>query len=124
MVFVFGSNEAGIHGAGAAKYANQFHGAIMRVGYGHHGNSFALPTKDVHIRSLPLEAVMIYVEMFLTYARLRCDLDFKVTRVGCGLAGFKDYDIAPMFKGAPSNCHFDSAWSPYLGAQHNYWGTV
>lgn len=123
MIFVFGSNEKGIHGAGAARYARTHHGAVYGIGYGHHANSFALPTKDIFIQTLPLQVVHNYVEMFLTYARLNCHLEFQVTRVGCGLAGFMDCDIAPMFKGAPSNCLFDTEWKQYLGEDHRYWGT-
>lgn len=102
-VFVFGSNLSGVHGAGAARYAFLNKGAVMGMGEGHFGDSYALPTKDVRIETLPIERVKTYVERFLEYARENPDLTFEVTRVGCGLAGFVDSDIAPLFKGAPSN---------------------
>jgi len=124
MIFVFGSNLAGVHGAGAAKYAMNVMGAQYGVGVGRTGNCYALPTKDMRIRTLPLSVISIHVRDFLQYAEEHPDLTFKVTRLGCGLAGYYDSDIAPMFKGAPDNCLFDTAWSPYLGAQHKYWGTV
>lgn len=123
MIFVFGSNLAGRHGAGAAAYAHKFEGAVYLKGIGHYGNSYALPTKDSNIRSLDLEDIAAFVDLFLQYAEFNPELQFKVTRIGCGLAGLKDSDIAPMFKNAPANCYFDNAWSPYLGAQHNYWGS-
>ena len=47
---------------------------------------------------------------FLAYARAHPELTFEVTRVGCGLAGYTDADIAPLFKGAPSNCTLPDGW--------------
>lgn len=122
-VFVFGSNESGIHGAGAAKVAMQKHGAKWGKCYGHHGDSFAIPTKDEDIGVMPLERIASYVEGFLAYARGHRKLKFKVTAIGCGLAGYRHEDIAPMFRMAPSNCSFDEAWKPWLGEDHKYWGT-
>lgn len=123
MIFVFGSNEAGIHGAGAARYALDQHGARWKRGFGHFGNSYAIPTKDQRIETLPFEKVKSYVKAFLEYAESKPRLTFQVTRIGCGLAGFTDQQIAPLFKGAPSNCQFDEAWKPILGEQFTYWGT-
>lgn len=123
MVFVFGSNLAGVHGAGAAKAALERHGAKYGVSIGHHGNSYALPTKDENIRTLPMSNVEVHVATFIDYARRNPDLLFQVTQVGCGLAGLQSQDIAPMFIDAPSNCLFDEAWKQYLGDDANYWGT-
>lgn len=95
----------------------------MGVGYGFTGNSFAIPTKDHDIQSLPLKDIETYVELFIQAAKYHSDKTFAVTRVGCGLAGYKDKEIAPMFKDAPSNCHFDNAWKPLLGEDRTYWGT-
>ena len=99
-VFVFDSNEAGIHGAGAAKYARLHHGAIMGQGIGLQGSSYALPTKGVNISFMPLEDIGRHVSAFIQFTKIRPDLTFRVTRVGCGLAGFTDEDIAPLFKEA------------------------
>lgn len=122
--FVFGSNEAGIHGAGAALTAYKKHGARYGSSYGHYGQSFAIPTKDKNIEyALPLETIQKYVDGFLVYAAGRKKLTFTVTRIGCGLAGLKDADIAPMFKDAPDNCEFDETWRPWLGDSVKYWGT-
>lgn len=123
MVFVFGSNESGIHGAGAAKYAYEKKGARWGKCYGHLGDSFAIPTKDEFIETMPLERIQQYVEGFLAYAKGHRKVNFQVTCIGCGLAGLKHKDIAPMFKDAPSNCYFDELWRPYLGDDHEYWGT-
>jgi len=99
QVFVFGSNEAGIHGAGAAKLAEKKFGAIMGVGYGPQGKSFAVPTKDKSIRTLPLEAIELYIKNFLLDATLFPDKEFLVTKIGCGLAGYSEAEIANLFKG-------------------------
>lgn len=123
MVFVFGSNESGVHGAGAAKFAYEKKGARWGKCYGHHGDSFAIPTKDEFIETMPLERIQQYVQGFLAYAKGHRKLTFQVTCIGCGLAGLKHEDIAPMFKNAPKNCHFDELWRPYLGDDHEYWGT-
>lgn len=123
MIFVFGSNLRGLHGAGAAKFAHKKHGAVMGKGIGRAGNSYAIPTKDFNIKTLPLEDVMDHVQRFIIHARYSKDT-FQVTRIGCGLAGFRDEDIAPLFKGASPNCQFDEAWKPILGDDYKYWGHV
>lgn len=122
MVFVFGSNEAGIHGAGAAKTALHLYGAVLGKGHGHYGNSYALPTKSPGLRTLRGRVIHEYVDTFLAYAKEHSELNFMVTRVGCGLAGLKDSDIAPMFKNAPDNCYFDKVWEQYL-INPKVWGT-
>jgi hypothetical protein len=124
MVFVFGSNAAGIHGAGAAKFAWKSKGARYGKGYGHFGDSFAIPTKNEDILTLPLDRIKMYVDGFIAYAIDHRKVLFQVTRIGCGLAGYRDKDIAPMFVNAPKNCYFDEAWRPILGDDHNYWGTM
>jgi hypothetical protein len=123
MVFVFGSNEAGRHGRGAALEALHYHGAIYGCGFGHVGNSYAIPTKDISIITLPLFRVEHYVKVFMEYAEYYYDFEFKVTRVGCGLAAYTDMEIAPLFRGSPINCYFDTAWEPCLGPGYKYWGT-
>lgn len=122
-IMVFGSNESGIHGAGAAKFAYEKKGARFGKCYGHHGDSFAIPTKNEFIETMPLERIQQYVEGFLAYAAGHRKLEFQVTCIGCGLAGLTHEQIAPMFKDAPKNCYFDELWRPYLGDSHNYWGT-
>ena len=108
QVFVFGSNEAGIHGAGAAKTALEKFGARMYQGIGHFGQSFAIPTKDKNIKTLPLTAIRSYVNIFINYAKSHPEL---LTRIGCGLAGYSDDDIAPLFKGKIlSNIIYPKEW--------------
>ncbi|MEO7397018.1 MAG: hypothetical protein ABIW84_00485, partial [Ilumatobacteraceae bacterium] len=110
-IFVFGSNRKGIHGSGAALSAIRFWGAVYGEGEGLHGQSYALPTKETPQRSLSLEEVEEHVDRFISYAWGRSNLQFKVTRVGCGLAGFTDAQIAPMFAKVPPNVSFfEPSW--------------
>lgn len=101
-IFVFGSNLAGRHGKGAALEAKLNWGAIYGQGAGLQGNSYAIPTKDHALRSLPLTEINKYVKTFIKFAAkhwiVNSDFYFIVTPVGCGLAGYSYYDIAPMFK--------------------------
>lgn len=100
-VFVFGSNEAFRHGAGAAKAALAF-GAHHGVGPVC-GQTYGISTKDSDIRTLPLEDIAIHVEHFIEYATAHIELTFLVTAIGTGLAGYKASDIAPLFRGVPAN---------------------
>lgn len=104
-IFVFGSNLAGRHGKGAALHALKYHGAIYGEGFGHMGNSYAIPTKGTTLETLPLSRIKQYIDHFIRFAKMNPHFEFNVTRVGCGLAGYKDSDIAPMFKNAPDNCY-------------------
>lgn len=122
FVFVFGSNEAGIHGAGAALFARKHHGALQRVGVGHQGNSYAIPTKDYNIQTLPLWKIQEYVDQFIVYAKEHPEHIFQVTSIGTGLAGYKIGQIAPLFRDAPYNCQFDKSWMWCL-PNHASWGT-
>ncbi|WP_051080013.1 A1S_2505 family phage non-structural protein [Thioalkalivibrio thiocyanodenitrificans] len=109
-VFVFGSNEAGRHGAGAARFAQTTRGAEPGVGVGPTGSAYALPTKDKQIETLELDAVRRYVQSFLAHARAHPDQLFQVTRIGCGLAGFDDAQIAPLFKERSANVLLPGIW--------------
>ena len=100
-IFVFGSNLSGIHGAGAAKIAVDF-GAVYGKGVGLYGNSYAIPTKDENITTLPLSKIEVYVNDFIKFAEKNIKYNFIVTKIGCGLAGFRIEDIAPLFKNALS----------------------
>lgn len=113
-IFVFGSNLRGVHGAGAAKCALEEHGAIYGCGIGMQGNSYAIPTKDWNIRTLPLGQIHIHVEHFIRFAKANPDLTFQVTRIGCGLAGYTPEVIAPMFKGVPDNCEMPEDFKPWI----------
>ena len=91
-VFVFGSNLAGKHGGGAARMAYIHFGAIMGKGVGLQGQSYAIPTMQGGV-----ETIQPYVDEFIEFARNHDNLFFYVTRIGCGIAGFRDEEIAPLF---------------------------
>lgn len=96
-IFVFGSNLAGRHGKGAALFARQKHGAIYGQGVGLQGSSYGIPTKDASIKTLPLSDINKYVKDFIAFADKNNNLQFMVTPIGCGLAGYTPEQIAPMF---------------------------
>ncbi len=98
QIFVFGSNLAGIHGGGAAFDALSKFGAIYGQGIGLQGSSYAIPTKDDNIETLPLAIIEKYIVDFIEFAKSRPDLEFLVTQVGCGLAGYSIEEISSIFK--------------------------
>lgn len=127
MIFVFGSNLKGVHGAGAARHAYKNHGAVWGYGSGRSGNSYALPTKIGPWGTMDLDMIRRSVILFLGYADAHPDLKFKITQIGCGLARKTKEDIAPMFKRIipiPSNCYFDTAWRELLPEGTHFWGSV
>lgn len=114
-IFVFGSNLAGRHGAGSAKVAREKFGAQAGCGQGPSEHSYAIPTKDEQIESRTLFDIQTSVLRFSHYTRKNPDLKFFATAIGCGLAGHKNEDIAPMFQFCNAdNCSFPDAWMPYL----------
>lgn len=94
-IFVFGSNLAGVHGGGAARIARIKFGAIMGQGVGLQGQSYAIPTMQGGV-----DTIRPYVDEFISFAKAHPELTFLVTRIGCGIAGFQDWEIAPLFVGA------------------------
>lgn len=106
-VFVFGSNLDGAHGAGAAKIARERFGAIWGQGIGLQGQSYGIPTMHGGI-----EEIKPYVDEFIEFARSRPELTFLVTRVGCGIAGVYDSEMAPLFAQAVSipNIHLPGSF--------------
>lgn len=122
MIFVFGSNENGRHGAGAALYAYRHKKAIYGASFGIMGQSFAIPTMDWRLRPLTVELISKYSEIFMDFAERTGGTEYQVTCIGCGLGGKTHKDIAPIFKTAPSNCYFDSLWESYLPGK-KFWGS-
>ena len=113
--FVFGSNEAGRHGKGAALCAKQYFGAVYGQAHGEQGSSYALATKDDSLRALSLDTIAENVRVFLLHAKNHPHKQFAVTRVGCGLAGYRDEEIAPMFKDIGSNVYFlEESWKEFM----------
>ena len=91
-IFVFGSNLRGFHSGGAARAAMDKFGAEWGIGVGLTGQTYAIPTMHGGV-----DAIKPYVDEFVEYAKAHSELKFLVTRVGCGIAGFRDKDIAPLF---------------------------
>ena len=94
-IFVFGSNLQGMHGGGAARIAYKSFGAEWGVGKGLTGRTYAIPTMQGGV-----ETIAPYVDDFIAFAKEHTELRFLVTRIGCGIAGFRDADIAPLFAAA------------------------
>lgn len=119
-IWVFGSNLAGRHGKGAARVAHVNFQARYGVGRGRTGNAYAVPTKDKHMNVLPLDEIKASVDRFIEYVELNPRLQFYMTRVACGLAGYTDAEIAPMF--APlagrTGISWPEDWRPYLIQQN------
>lgn len=97
QVFVFGSNLNGYHSGGAARLAHDKFGAIWGVGNGKQGNSYAIPTIGKDGRTLSVKHIEAFVAEFIYFAETHHDLIFLVTEIGCGIAGHKIDDIAPLF---------------------------
>lgn len=108
-IFVFGSNLAGMHGGGAARVAADLFGAVWGQGVGLQGQSYAIPTMQGGV-----ETIKPYVDDFIAFAKEHQELKFLVTRIGCGIAGFKDEEIAPLFDEAKN---LSNVWLPkkFLG---------
>ena len=94
-IFVFGSNLKGMHGGGAAYIAYRKFGAIMGQGVGLQGQSYGIPTMQGGV-----DTIRPYVDEFIQFAKEHPTLTFLVTRIGCGIAGFTDDEISPLFEKA------------------------
>ena len=94
-IFVFGSNLAGAHGGGAALLAYRKFGAIWGQGVGLQGQSYGIPTMQGGV-----ETIAPYVDEFIAFAEAHPELTFFVTKIGCGIAGFSEAEISPLFKAA------------------------
>lgn len=111
QIFVFGSNLAGQHGGGAARQAYEAFGAIWGQGSGLQGQSYGIPTMQGGV-----ETIAPYVQEFITFAISHPKNDFLVTRIGCGIAGFTDAQIAPLFQEAYAleNVFLPIEWNPLV----------
>lgn len=94
-IFVFGSNLSGMHGGGAARLAYRKFGAIWGQGVGLQGQSYGIPTMQGGV-----DTIKPYVDEFIEFAKTHPQLNFLVTEIGCGIAGFSVEEIAPLFEQA------------------------
>ncbi len=113
-VFVFGSNRAGRHGAGAAKLALKW-GAKYGQGHGRQGKTYAIATLDELLRKVPLDNIEQEVNEFIWYAAQNLNDTFLVTEIGCGLAGYRVDEIAPMF----DHCNLPNVLLPKRFNEYN-----
>lgn len=113
-VFVFGSNLAGQHSAGAARTALEHFGAVMGVGRGWSGQSYAIPTMNEHLQQMPLSQIQHYIDDFKIYTKNHSKNKYFITSLGCGIAGYKVEEIAPMFKGISRNVIFPQSFRPFV----------
>ena len=114
-IFVFGSNLEGMHMGGAARVAHQEFGAEWGVGDGPTGRCYAIPTMHGG-----LESIRPYAEKFIAYAKEHPMNRFLLTRVGCGIAGFKDIDMAQLFEDALDvpNIAYPRLWLPFMAINY------
>jgi hypothetical protein len=97
QIFVFGSNLAGKHNGGGAKIAFEKFGAIYGQGVGSQGQSYAIPTLGFNFEKIPLAEIRTYIDLFFNYAYNHPQYEFLVTKIGCGIAGYRISEIAPLF---------------------------
>ena len=103
-IFVFGSNLQGYHGGGAARLAMNQWGAVWGQGTGLQGQTYAIPTMQGGIGT-----IRPYIDQFIKFAQNDPERTFLVTEIGCGIAGFRPADIAPLFKNA---INIPNIWLP------------
>ena len=103
-IFVFGSNLQGYHGGGAARLAMNQWGAVWGQGTGLPGQTYAIPTMQGGIGT-----IRPYIDQFIKFAQNDPERTFLVTEIGCGIAGFRPADIAPLFKNA---INIPNIWLP------------
>lgn len=115
-IFVFGSNLKGEHISGAALLAAKKFGAENGIGEGLTGQTYAIPTKDSNLKVLFLKDIKKHVDEFITYAGYNPTIQFLVTKIGCGLAGYSIKDIAPLFANSVyfKNIHLPKEFIEYL----------
>ena len=107
-VFVFGSNPQGHHGGGAALIAYREFGAVWGEGRGHHGSTYAIDTMS------GLDVLADEARTFLAYAAAHPELRFLLTPVGCGIAGYRPEQVAPLFADLPSHVTVPRSFVPFL----------
>jgi hypothetical protein len=109
-IFVFGSNEKGIHGKGSALEARKNHGAVLGKGVGLQGSSYAIPTKETPYKTLSLEKISKYVSEFVEFAKAHPEMTFNVVAIGCANAGYTPKQIAPLFGTVPTNVNLPESF--------------
>ena len=109
-IFVFGSNRGGAHAGGAARLAKEKFGAQDGVGEGLTGQSYAFPTLTSNFEKVPRASLEASRDRFFAAALQHPDKTFLLTKVGCGIAGFTEDEIRPLFTRAPANVVLPEDW--------------
>lgn len=109
-IFVFGSNLGGRHGGGAARLAAEHFGAEEGVGEGLTGQSYAFPTLTANFEKVTMKALEASRDRLFATARAHPEKIFLLTKVGCGIAGFREEEIRPLFENAPKNVVMPEGW--------------
>lgn len=117
-IFVFGSNLAGKHGKGAALYTARSFGAVYGNPSGLQGSSYAIPTKDSNLKTLPINVIQKHVEEFLDFANSHRERKFFVTAVGTGLAGLSHEVMSKMFTTAGDNVRLPPQWVKHIRSEN------
>ena len=113
IIWVFGSNMKGYHGAGAALIAKQKFGAPDGLFMGQCSRSYAIATEDSNLKPLQMKAIVPQIEKFVEHTINNPGFNFFVTRVGCGYAGYTDDQIGPLFAKCGGNCSLAEQWRQY-----------
>jgi len=108
--FVFGSNLAGHHAGGAARYAKEHFGAEDGVGEGLTGQCYAFPTLGKKLEQRNNEQLVMSARKLWKVARQNPDKVFLLTKVGCGIASYSEESMAMLFRGAPENIIKPKNW--------------
>lgn len=114
-IFIFGSNTAGKHGAGAALQARLSWGAKWGIGEGITGQCYAFPTLDgsnSQLTQLPIEALVASRDRLYSTCAQHTDKIFLLTKVGCGLAGYPEETMRGLFVDPPANLILPLDWQP------------
>lgn len=109
-IFVFGSNLDGFHDGGAARVALEKFGAIYGSGDGMQGQTYAIPTLSRQMKPLSIRYMQTYTRKFIETAKEHPKLTFYLTKIGCGIAGFSEDEIKPLFTDTPKNIVKPKGW--------------
>lgn len=106
IIYVFETNLNGSHKSESAKHAESFYGAVLGVGRGRTGDSYAIPTRSFDLKPLPLNELEIYIQDFIYYARLNTNLTFEIVK----FTSHKEDYLKQLFLDVPDNCILPTGW--------------
>jgi len=110
QIFIFGSNGLGKHIGGAARQAFEKFGAQMGVSEGWCGQAYAFPTLNKHFQKCSMRQLRASRDRLFKVCEQNPEYEFLLTKIGCGIAGFKDAEIKPLFDVHPINLTMPIEW--------------